>query len=187
MRICHHVGKSFNGLEHFQQAYVSLNIAINHPQIGDLQIQHTTRKTHLRLIRSIHCESGMTLETSNFFLVRPPISSEEETTATLFPLLSRDSPAIKRKVHIWHATQVVLMIANFVSQECTIIYPQSLWSLFHSTSTQIHVNLFVRQAPFFVITSKITDSHFYLNCTTWVRYYSALLWGINIRSMMLEF
>jgi len=36
MRIYHHVGKSFNDLENFQQAYVGLNIAINHPQIGDL-------------------------------------------------------------------------------------------------------------------------------------------------------
>jgi len=43
MRICHHVGKSFNGLEHFQQAYVSLNIAINHPQIGDLDTTYNEK------------------------------------------------------------------------------------------------------------------------------------------------
>ena len=51
---------------------------------------------------------------------------------------------------IWHATQVVLMRAKFVNQECTIIYLQSfdLFLLHIHTNTRLHVNLFLRQAPF---------------------------------------
>ena len=42
------------------------------------------------------------------------------------------------------------MRAKFVNQECTIIYPQSfdLFLLHIHTNTRLHVNLFLRQAPF---------------------------------------
>lgn len=74
----------------------SLKSAIHHksksPSDRKPWYNRQREKTHLRLIRSIHCESGITLEARNSFLLALPLATrEEETTATFSPFPTRDS------------------------------------------------------------------------------------------------